>query len=80
MCVQCSLFTLLCVPPASVFDLSSHMLGSQSQIIFRISYFATVEKWAGRGFAKLLLTHLKEQAGQTFQGASQDKDQIGRAK
>ena len=42
------------------------MLGSQSQIIFRISYFATVEKWAGRGFAKLLLTHLKEQAGQTF--------------
>jgi len=48
----------------SVFDLSPHMLGTQSQIILRISYFATVEKWAGRGFAKLLLTFLKVQAGE----------------
>lgn len=42
------------------------MLGMQSQIILRISFFSTVERWAGRGFAKLLLTHLKAQAGESF--------------
>src|SRR4051812_45972212 len=43
----------------SVFDVQSHILKCNSQQILRISYFATNERYAGRGFAKLLVAHLK---------------------
>jgi hypothetical protein len=43
----------------SVFDVQQVQLKGNSHHVIRICYFATVEEFAGRGYAKLLLTHIK---------------------
>jgi ribosomal protein S18 acetylase RimI-like enzyme len=43
----------------SVFDVHHGILKGHPHQAVSISYFATVEEFAGRGYAKLLLTHIK---------------------
>lgn len=50
-----------------IFDRQERFVHGEAQHILRLSYVATAERFAGRGFAKLLLSHIKVLAARLTQ-------------
>ena len=47
-----------------MFDVAPRQVKGESHLVVSIPYFATAPQFRRRGFAKLLLTHIKTMSGQ----------------